>query len=283
MRRIKAFTLIELLVVIAVIAILMAIFIPVLRSAREKGQRAVCMGNMRQLNLAWWTYAQENDGRIVPESQANVKPPSTDGYKTWAYKIEVLNSGSSVDFNSVDSNYHVEEGFFWPYIKTRKTYACPLTPKRYRLFYGSNVCYRLSAGLRVWYDLSHYRNQSKFISTVGKIKQPGRRMLFFDLGTSMGHWAANAYIGTDEGDTRERWSQYDYPPLHHSNGACLSFVDSHIEYWKWKDPRTLKVRPVKIGMGPVNRIAEDQPGNQDLARLREAIWGTGPPGQTDEE
>ena len=61
----RAFTLIELLVVIAIIALLMAIMVPMLRSAREQGQRAVCLSNLKQLTLAWLAYADDNDGKLV--------------------------------------------------------------------------------------------------------------------------------------------------------------------------------------------------------------------------
>jgi prepilin-type N-terminal cleavage/methylation domain-containing protein len=61
-----AFTLIELLVVIAVIAVLLAIFIPVLGAARERAQRTVCLSNLRQLTTAWIAYADDHDGRLVP-------------------------------------------------------------------------------------------------------------------------------------------------------------------------------------------------------------------------
>jgi prepilin-type N-terminal cleavage/methylation domain-containing protein len=61
----KGFTLIELLVVIAIIALLLALLIPVLHSAREMGQRAVCLSNLRQLTLAWLAYADEYDSKLV--------------------------------------------------------------------------------------------------------------------------------------------------------------------------------------------------------------------------
>ncbi|MHC4693082.1 MAG: type II secretion system protein, partial [Planctomycetota bacterium] len=61
----RGFTLVELLVVIAIIALLMAILMPALNRARELGRRSVCLGNLKQLALAWVMYADENDGDLV--------------------------------------------------------------------------------------------------------------------------------------------------------------------------------------------------------------------------
>lgn len=60
----KGFTLIELLVVIAIIAILAAILFPVFAKAREKARQSSCLSNLKQIGLAWMSYAQDYDERV---------------------------------------------------------------------------------------------------------------------------------------------------------------------------------------------------------------------------
>src|SRR6185369_13471679 len=55
------FTLIELLVTISIIAILAAILLPVLSSARRKAQSVHCQSNLRQLSVTTFLYCQDNN------------------------------------------------------------------------------------------------------------------------------------------------------------------------------------------------------------------------------
>lgn len=63
-----AFTLIELLVVVAIIGVLIAILLPVLAAARAAAASLQCKSNLRQLGMGFISYANDNNGAMMPNS-----------------------------------------------------------------------------------------------------------------------------------------------------------------------------------------------------------------------
>ncbi|MEM8782277.1 MAG: type II secretion system protein [Planctomycetota bacterium] len=66
-----AFTLIELLVVISIIALLVGILLPALTAARNAARDAVCLSNLRQIGIAFASYAADNQNYWVRAASGN--------------------------------------------------------------------------------------------------------------------------------------------------------------------------------------------------------------------
>jgi prepilin-type N-terminal cleavage/methylation domain-containing protein len=73
----RGFTLIELLVVISVIAVLLSILMPALRKVKEQGNMIKCMGNLKQWNMIFALYMQDNDGKFY---SGNASGADSDGF-----------------------------------------------------------------------------------------------------------------------------------------------------------------------------------------------------------
>src|SRR6478672_19276 len=87
MRRAPGFTLIELLVVIGIIAILLAILLPILSGVRRAGARVTCRGQLHDLGNLFQMYLSDSKGRIPRVNPLPSYAPPINGFP---YIVEVF-------------------------------------------------------------------------------------------------------------------------------------------------------------------------------------------------
>jgi prepilin-type N-terminal cleavage/methylation domain-containing protein/prepilin-type processing-associated H-X9-DG protein len=137
------FTLVELLVVVGIIAVLVALILPALTSARRQAARLKCAANLAQIGHAVAMYANDHKGAI-PVAWNNPRPDWPNGFHWYAHLAPYLAAGANEEqfvagrSSSVLWGCPVWDGWTQPDLglwhqswKTGYTYnALPLAPSK---------------------------------------------------------------------------------------------------------------------------------------------------------
>ncbi len=271
----KGFTLIELLVVIAIIAILMAMLMPVFNKAREQGKRASCLSNLRQLQLAWSIYADENDDKIVNGETDNESPPGQIRVSTKSFHRNELYWGgrdwhdnymTGGQLDPITQIRGIKAGALYPYVRNEKLYKCPTgvrgEMRTYSIVDSMNGLARTgtisgTVGVRVGRTVLWIKKRTEI-----RVPGPSYRIVFLDEGRVTPDSYAVHY------DT-ERW--WDPPHVRHGEGTNVSFADGSADYWKWKGKKTIETGKMA---NPVHQMQPTTPDEyEDLHEMHKAVWG----------
>lgn len=250
----NGFTLIELLVVIAIIAILAAMLLPVLASAKRKAMIAACLNNQKELALAFKMYADENNDRIVG---ANCQLPSD-----W----RVSPASGSFIFPSISPNLPPsqvnqvldEQGFkqggLSSYCKNADVLHCP-SDNRYQSGNWAFDSYSIINGLNG--ETGGTGGTPKVMLKQTDIKHPSNAFIWLEendpRSQSAGPYAVFENQNSWELVATGSWpppTWYDGPAAFHQTSETFSYADGHAENHRWMDPATITLGNNRNGSRP---------------------------------
>jgi prepilin-type N-terminal cleavage/methylation domain-containing protein/prepilin-type processing-associated H-X9-DG protein len=235
-----AFTLLELLIVIAIIAVLASLLLPALGKAKEKAQGIKCLSNLKQMQLAWGMYADDNNDRVPPNDAWN----RTSGYaydtnRTWVrgwldYQTPVQDNTNQV---------YLQTSHLAPYQASLQIWKCPSDKSTSK--HGARVYPRVRSltmnGFIATEAWGSAYPRLQVIRRLSDAVNPAPAGLFVLTDTSAESIATGTFGFWDHGidpiDPKQLgWTEL--PASYHGRAGALSFADGHAEVHAWKDPRT---------------------------------------------
>ncbi|HXI72119.1 MAG TPA: prepilin-type N-terminal cleavage/methylation domain-containing protein [Verrucomicrobiae bacterium] len=260
----RGFTLIELLVVIAIIAILAAMLLPALSRAKTRAYRVQCLNNLRQLNLGWIMYADDNQDKLADNNGGN---SSTGNWVLGRVDMAPWNT----DLSSITS------GEIYPYLKSAAIYKCPADKRTTGPApWTTGVPTLRSMSMNAFMGLANTGGGSS-PNSITPMSNGGPLMKEFKKlsgvagapGGASQYWVfidENPYSINDGWfccslNTPTQW--WDAPASYHDKAGGLSFADGHSEIKSWKDSKL-----VNLSIAPAPSFLRDV-NSDDLAWLGE--------------